>query len=198
MTLVNSIKNAVMEQSNIKPDKGTLLISEPFFTDPFFKRSVVLLIEHNEEGTLGFILNKPIDINLNEALDGFPDFNAKVFFGGPVRRDNLYYVHTLGDKLPGAFEISPGLYWGGNFEILKDLINTKQVGQQEIRFFVGYSGWEPNQLDGEMSDQSWLVANSKIDYVMAQNTDHLWGEILKDMGKQYAILANFPEDPSLN
>jgi putative transcriptional regulator len=187
-----------MDPNTIKPDKGTLLISEPFFTDPFFKRSVVLLIEHNEEGTLGFILNKPIDINLNEALDGFPDFNAKVYFGGPVRRDNLYYVHTLGEKLPGSYEVSPGLYWGGNFDILKSLINSGSVNEHDIRFFVGYSGWEPNQLDSEMNEQSWLVANSKIDYVMSEHADNLWGSILKDMGKQYAILANFPEDPSLN
>src|SRR5687768_9313951 len=122
-----------------KPFKGDLLISEPFFSDPFFKRSVVLLIEHSEQGSLGFIINKPIDIKLNDALDDFPEFDAKVFFGGPVKRDNLYYIHTLGNKLEGSFEVAPGLFWGGDFEMLKELIRRHEITPDQIRFYVGYS-----------------------------------------------------------
>jgi len=187
-----------MESNSLKPTKGSLLISEPFFADPYFKRSVVLLIEHNEEGSLGFILNKPIDLQLNEALDEFPQFDAQVYFGGPVRRDNLYYIHTLGEKLKGSFKISNGLYWGGNFELLKLLIKNNEVKPDQIRFFVGYSGWDATQLDKEMSEKSWLVTKPTVHYVMSEHAETLWGDVLKDMGKQYAILANFPEDPSLN
>lgn len=181
-----------------KPFKGDLLISEPFFADPFFKRSVVLLIEHSEQGSLGFIINKPIDIKLNDALDDFPEFDAKVFFGGPVKRDNLYYIHTLGSRLEGSFEVCPGIYWGGDFEMLKELIRRGEVSPDQIRFYVGYSGWNPNQLDYEMKEHSWLVVNSNVNYVMNDHADLLWSNILKEMGKQYAILSNFPDDPSLN
>lgn len=178
--------------------KGSILVSEPFFSDPYFRRSVVLLIEHNPEGSLGFILNKPIDLKLNEALDDFPDFNAKVFFGGPVKRDNLYYIHTIGYKLEGSFEIANGVFWGGNFEQLKEMIRNKEVEPEQIRFFVGYSGWEGSQLKDEMKENTWLVAQNKVKYVMTKHSETLWSTVLKEMGTQYAILANFPEDPSLN
>jgi len=182
----------------MEPCVGRVLISEPFLMDSYFKRTVILLGEHGEDGTVGFILNKPTDLTLNDALEDFPPFDAPLYFGGPVQTDTIHFLHTLGKKLEGSKEIMPGIYWGGSLETLKLLIETHQVSKDEIRFFAGYSGWEPQQLDDEMKGRTWLVSSGKKDFAFSHNPDELWGEVLRTMGSQYAILANFPENPSLN
>ena len=82
--------------------------------------------------------------------------------------------------------------------MLKLLIDTNQINKDEIRFFAGYSGWEPSQLDAELKGRTWLVSNCKKDFAFSTEPEELWGQVLRNMGSQYAILANFPEDPSLN
>jgi putative transcriptional regulator len=181
-----------------KPIQGSLLISEPFLLDSYFKRAVVLLSEHDEKGTLGFILNKPTDVMLNDAVEDFPDFNVPLYFGGPVDTDTLFYVHTLGTKLEGAKEILPGLWWGGDYEQLKFLVDTKQIDKENIRFYAGYAGWEPKQLDTELKDKSWVVSDLAPDFTFFDNPKTLWSQVLRSMGNEYAIIANFPEDPNLN
>jgi putative transcriptional regulator len=180
------------------PVTGSLLISEPFLLDSYFKRSVVLLSEHDEKGTLGFILNKPTDVKLNEAVEDFPQFDAPLYFGGPVETDTLFYLHTIGEQLPGAREIAPGIWFGGDYDQLKFLIDTQQIGQDQIRFYAGYSGWEPKQLDNELKEKSWLISNATPKFTFFDNPKVLWSQVLKSMGNEYAILANFPEDPNLN
>ena len=181
-----------------KPIQGSLLISEPFLLDSYFKRAVVLLSEHDEKGTLGFILNKPTDVMLNDAVEDFPDFNVPLYFGGPVDTDTLFYVHTLGSKLEGAKEILPGLWWGGDYDQLKFLVDTKQIEKENIRFYAGYAGWEPKQLDTELKDKSWVVSDLANDFTFFDNPKTLWSQVLRSMGNEYAIIANFPEDPNLN
>jgi putative transcriptional regulator len=185
-------------KKNLKPTAGSLLISEPFLLDSYFKRAVVLLSEHDEHGTLGFILNKPTDVRLNDAVEDFPDFDAPLYFGGPVETDTLFYIHTLGAKLEGAKEIATGIWWGGDYEQLKYLINTKQITNTQIRFYAGYSGWEPKQLATELKGKSWLVSASSRVFTFFDNPRNLWSQVLRSMGNEYAILANFPEDPNLN
>jgi len=180
-----------------RPKKGRILISEPFMYDPNFKRSVVLLTEHNEEGTVGFILNKHTELKLNEVLEDFPEFDAPVYMGGPVRTDTLHFVHRVGE-LEGATEVIEDVYWDGNFEALRVMVDTKQVGAEEFRFFVGYSGWMPGQLDGELKEKSWILADVDSDDIFVKEPDDLWKEVLKDLGKEYEMMSNFPEDPSLN
>lgn len=181
-----------------KPNQGSLLISEPFLVDSYFKRSVVLLSEHDDKGTLGFILNKPTDVSLNEAVDDFPEFKVPLYFGGPVETDTLFYIHTLGDRLRGAKKIVNGIWWGGDYDHLKFLIESSQVRHDQIRFYAGYSGWEPKQLDTELKEKSWLVFDSSPQLAFASEPESLWRQVLRSMGSEYAILANFPEDPNLN
>lgn len=182
----------------LKLKAGDLLVSEPFMHDKYFKRSVVLLSERDENNTLGFILNKPTDVSICEAITDFPEFDAPLFFGGPVETDMLFYLHTLGRQLKGSRKIAEGIYWGGNFENLKDIIQNKKLTTQNIRFFAGYSGWEADQLQGELEQRSWLVskASSKLTF----NTDYetLWNQVLKSMGNEFSMISTFPEDPSLN
>jgi len=191
------LKNEVMKKLS-KPVQGSLLISEPFLVDSYFKRAVVLLSEHDDKGTLGFILNKPTDVTLNEAVDDFPEFRVPLYFGGPVETDTLFYIHTVGHLLEGSKEILNGIFWGGDYEKLKFLIDTKQIRPNQIRFYAGYSGWEPKQLDHELKEKSWLVFKGSKQFTFADDPRSLWSQVLRSMGNEYAILANFPEDPNLN
>lgn len=181
-----------------QPQVGRLLISEPFLSDPYFKRTVILVVEHNEDGTIGFILNRAVDIRLNEVVDDFPKFEADVYFGGPVSQNSLFYLHTLGEKLPDSLQVLPGLYWGGDFDHLRFLVDSGQVKAKQIRFFAGYSGWQKDQLSGELREKSWIVTQSTKDVIMTGTDKELWNSILKNMGGKFEIISNFPEDPTQN
>jgi putative transcriptional regulator len=190
--------NYFNHSSNIKPVKGCLLLSEPFLDDEYFKRAVIFLCEHNDEGSFGFVLNNYVKINLKELVEDFGDFDATVSLGGPVSANNLYYIHTLGKELPGSTPIVQGLYIGGEFEVLKKLINNKAITPDQIKFFLGYSGWDANQLNKEMKEDSWIVTKSSIKEIMGKVDKHLWKKILKKMGGKFSIISNYPINPSLN
>jgi putative transcriptional regulator len=181
-----------------QPEKGKILISEPFLNDPNFKRTIILLSEHSEEGSVGFILNKPTQFRVHHLIEDFPEFDAPVFFGGPVQVNTLQFIHKAGNIIDDSTEIADGLYWGGSFEILKLLIEAKQVQPSDFRFFIGYSGWSNGQLEEEIKINSWIVTSTTTENVFSDEPDKLWGGILKSMGKKFAILASFPENPSVN
>ena len=178
--------------------KGKLLISEPALLDYYFERSVVLLADHNEEGSYGVILNKPINVKLNEIINDFPSSNIKVFLGGPVKTDNLFMIHTLGEQIDDSIEIVKGLYWGGNIEQIKDLIISKKIKPGSIHFYLGYSSWEPEQLNRELAENAWLVINASVKTVFDPQPKKMWSNFLKNLGDKYAIWANQPIDPILN
>jgi putative transcriptional regulator len=120
--------------------KGQLLIAEPSISgDLSFNRSVILLADHDEEGSVGFIINKPLKYTINDLL---PEINAsfKIYNGGPVEQDNLYFIHNIPELIPNSIEISNGIYWGGDFESTKALINNGKINKNS--FFLGYTGWE--------------------------------------------------------
>lgn len=186
-----------IESNNIAPAKGKLLVSEPFSQDAYFKRSVVLVTEHNEEGTIGFILNKPVMITLKEVRNDLPEFEAHVSLGGPVSPNTIHYIHKLGDMIPNSVNIFGNVYWGGDFEVMKQLLASGQVSKDDIRFFLGYSGWSPNQLDGELQRNSWIVTDAIEEKIM-ENTEYFWKDVLKYIGGKYKLWPNFPENPKLN
>ncbi len=184
--------------TNIEPKKGQVLLSEPFLNDPYFKRTVVLLCEHNEEGSFGFVLNNYIDVELNQIMENMPAYEGKISIGGPVRNSNLYYIHTLGNLIEDSIEILPGVYMGGNFETLRKLMFNGKITPEQVRFFVGYSGWSPQQLKNEIDTQSWFVADVNQETVMNTSIPDLWKVIMLKMGRKGQMIANMPEDPSLN
>jgi len=188
-TKLFAIKNTIL------PKKGTILISEPLSQDLYFRRSVVLLVEHSEEGSMGFILNKKVSINLKEFVADFPDFDAQFNLGGPVATNTIFFIHTLGEIIPGAIKIKENLFWGGDFEFLKFMILQKQVQTHQIRFFIGYSGWSGNQLYDEMKGNSWLVSKASIDFIMEKPIG-LWKKAVTCT--QYKNWTNIPEDPTSN
>jgi putative transcriptional regulator len=184
--------------NKLKPKKGRVLISEPFLDDDYFKRSVVLLCEHNEEGSFGFVLNNYMEFPLAEIMDDFPEFKTRISIGGPVNNDNLYYVHTLGEKITGSLEILPGIYMGGSFDEMKSLIESKEIKESEIRFFVGYSGWSLGQLENELKESAWIVSMADKETLMDTSIKNLWKKILGEMGENHQLFSNYPEDPNLN
>ena len=177
---------------------GKVLIAEPFMVDPNFRRSAVLLCEHNDEGSIGFIMNKPLQMSIDELIEDFPEFESEVFFGGPVQTDTIHYMHNLGELLEDSVEISRGVYWGGDFEKLKFLIQSKLVESGNIRFFVGYSGWSEGQLSDEMNYGSWVVANMDPNYLFNSDPSELWSKVMYNQGNAFTVLSQVPEDFSWN
>lgn len=185
-------------RNNKKPKKGCFLLSEPFLDDDYFRRAVILLCEHNEDGSFGFVLNNYISIALKELVEDLGDFNAIVSLGGPVAPNNLYYLHTLGNKIPGSKEVLKGVYLGGEFDVLKTLINEKAIKPNQIKFFLGYSGWESKQLDREMREDSWIVTKPSVKLLMGKEDKNLWENVMNKMGGKYSIISKYPINPSLN
>ncbi|SDB25671.1 putative transcriptional regulator [Flavobacteriaceae bacterium MAR_2010_188] len=183
----------------IQPKKGHLLIAEPsIIGDMSFNRSVILLADHSAEGSIGFILNKPLKFTLNELIKD-TEQNFIVFNGGPVEQDNLYFIHTVPELIPQSIEISLGIYWGGNFDSVLDLLNEGRLESGDIRFFLGYSGWEPNQLEEELKSNVWLVdRNDYRNDLIIKSNDTFWKEKMVELGGDYSIWSNAPENPSYN
>lgn len=172
---------------------GQILLSEPFMIDPYFRRAVVLLCEHHEQGSLGFILNKSIDIQVNDLISDFPAFEAEVFYGGPVQTDTLHYIHNVGDLLDDSLQVSNGVWWGGDFDKLKVLITTDLIKPENIRFFVGYSGWSSGQLGEEMETGSWMTAPMDANYLFKTKPQEMWSKVMYNKGNRYEVLADMPE-----
>jgi putative transcriptional regulator len=186
-----------MTRQIIKPKQGIILISEPVLSDYYFKQSIVLLAEHNDEGTFGVIINKPMEARVSEVLKDFPDFNMPVYLGGPVKTDSIFFIHRKSD-VERSLQIMQGLYWGGDIDVIREMMIQGTIAEDDIRFYIGYSGWNPNQLDREIREKSWVLSHTSIAEVINRHPERLWSDHLKNMGKDYAIWANFPSDPSLN
>lgn len=182
-----------------KLKKGKLLIAEPsIIGDLSFNRSVILLADHNKKGSVGFIMNKPLKYTINDLL---PDIKAKfkIYNGGPVEQDNLYFIHSVPHLIPNSLEISDGIYWGGNYEITKELINQGKINKNNIRFFLGYTGWDQDQLAAEMAESSWIIArNMYQNKIIEKSPSDFWKKQIMELGGEYLIWVNTPENPTSN
>jgi putative transcriptional regulator len=186
-----------IEYNKIKPKKGRVLVSEPFLQDTYFKRSLVLLTKYSEEGTVGFVLNKPLDVKVNEVINDLPAFPASVSIGGPVGTNTIHYLHTRGDVIPNSVHVCGNIYWGGDFDMIRTLIEEGKLKGEDVRFFLGYSGWNAGQLENELEQNSWVITEIKPIEIMKPNSD-IWKNTLSQLGEKYKIWANFPENPGAN
>ena len=179
--------------------KGHVLVAEPALTgDVSFSRAVILIAEHNLKGSVGFILNKPLSYTLDELIEDI-HFPFPVFNGGPVEQDNIYFIHTDPKVIPGSIEISDGIYWGGDYGALLSALEKDLIAKNQIKFFLGYTGWSQKQLDGEIKTNSWItVKNLDISTLVKQESHSLWKDSMKTLGGKYLIWSNTPENPSLN
>jgi putative transcriptional regulator len=180
------------------PEKGKILISEPFLPDTFFNRSIVYLTDHTPQGSVGFILNKKLDIDVSSAIEGFEGWNVNLGMGGPVAPDTLHYLHNLGETVPNSIHVDGNIYWGGDIDVIRDLIRYKKIKESDIRFFLGYSGWSAGQLERELKENSWVIAkvNSKI--VLNSMGDDIWKKVLRSFKNKYRMWADFPDSPEMN
>jgi putative transcriptional regulator len=187
-----------IQHNNEIPTKGRALVAEPFLQDSYFKRSVVLLTEHNEEGSLGFVLNNPIDFHIEEILKDFPPIDSLISIGGPVRTDTVHYLHTVGHMIPDCQEVMTDVFWGGNLDLIRAGVREGWINSHQIRFFVGYSSWYPGQLAKEIDENSWLVTDIDRLDVMHGSDFRLWESILMKEDERYKMWTRYPEDPMWN
>lgn len=161
-------------------------------------RTVILLCRHEDAiGSLGFVLNSRFHQTLNELVPGLEGVDFPIYKGGPVQMDTLHYLHQYPD-LPDSMKIMEDVYWGGDFETLKVLLQNGLVEKNKIKFFLGYSGWESGQLAGEMEEKSWLTVQAKRNLIFDLPPEEVWKASLVQLGGKYELMIHFPTDPQLN
>lgn len=188
---------AILPEDKI-PEKGKILISEPFLPDTFFNRSIVYLTDHTPQGSVGFILNKKLDLKISSAVDGFDGWNENLNMGGPVAPDTLHYLHKLGDLIPKSVLVDGNIFWGGDIDIIRGLMKIGKINESQIRFFLGYSGWSAGQLERELKEDSWVIAKVKSDIIMNNRGDDTWKRVLRSFTNKYRMWADFPDSPEMN
>lgn len=189
-----------IESNKVLPVKGNILISSPFMSDYHFARAVVLLIEHNDEGSMGITMNKDFryHVLLNDLIPALAAVQRiPVYKGGPVSRDTIFFLHTLKD-LEGALPLGDGLYLNGDFEEVQKYILDGNPVEGVFRFFSGYAGWENGQLMKEIEENSWVISDSRKEPLLDMPFRDLWRTSLCDLGGKYAIWSKYPQYPSLN
>ena len=180
------------------PEKGKILISEPFLPDTFFNRSIVYLTDHTPEGSVGFILNKKLDLQVDATIEGFEGWNENLSMGGPVAPDTLHYLHNLGDLIPNSILVEGNIFWGGDIDAIRELIKARKIKQSDIRFFLGYSGWSAGQLERELKENSWVIAKVNSNIVLSTKGDDIWKKVLRCFKNKYRMWADFPDSPEMN
>jgi putative transcriptional regulator len=188
---------AILPEDKI-PEKGKILISEPFLPDTFFNRSIVYLTDHSPEGSVGFILNKKIDLKISAAISGFEGWNEDLNMGGPVAPDTIHYLHSLGHIIPKSVQVEENVFWGGDIDSIRGLIKTGQLKPSQIRFFLGYSGWSAGQLERELKENSWVIAKVTSEIIMNNRGEDTWKRVLRSLKNKYRRWADFPESPEMN
>ena len=186
--------------NDVIPAQGSILISEPFLRDAYFQRSVVLLVEHEKEGSLGFVLNKKTDLLVNSFFPDLEEADAMpIFLGGPVCADRLFFIHSLGKEVvSNTVSINDHLYFDGNFDDLRNYIAQGNPIAGKVKFFLGYSGWTEGQLGNEIEKNSWVVSKANFRKLLQAEGEEFWKSTLSSMGSKYENWTKYPKDPYLN
>lgn len=187
-----------IRSNTLEVKTGNVLISTPFFSDIFFTRSVIFIIDNDDTGTLGLIINKRLSVSINDLINDFPKFDCDVYIGGPVNTDQVFFIHTLGFIVPDSTEIFDGIYWSTNINAVKSLISNGLITRHEIRFFIGYAGWEAGQLRSELQRNAWIVGDIPSKHILKTAPNKMWGEFAGMIGSRYEIWNKFPLNPSDN
>ena len=180
-----------------KVEIGNILIAEPFLEGKYFSRSVILIVEHDDKGSIGFVLNKPMIYSTSDLVTELSGMEYPVYVGGPVEQNQLYYIHTH-SELEDALHIANGIYWGGDFGQLTRMLKEGNILPGEVRFFSGYSGWEAGQLNRELEENTWMVGDIACPDVFELPNEHIWEKSMSELGGRYRIWSNFSKDPIMN
>lgn len=185
-------------RNSITPNRGKILISDPFNNGNIFERSVVFLCNHDDEGSFGFIINKPIRISMKGLEDQLPETIVTAYQGGPVETDSLFYLHTLGDEIKESQPLGKGVYLGYNYKELYKKMTPELIEEGAIKLFIGYCGWASRQLDEELEKNFWAVLEIEdINDIILPRED-MWQYFMQKLGKKYEIMSNFPINPNDN
>lgn len=182
----------------ILPQSNSFLIADPFLKDNSFIRSVVYLCLHNDEGSFGFTINKRTDFFLEDLMTDFDSLSIPIYSGGPVGTDTIHFLHQLPLLIPNSKKMNENLYWGGDFDCVKELIISNKIDFSKIKFFIGYSGWSAGQLANELEEKSWLTSRADNDILLNTSDENIWKKSIKLLGPEFVELINYPIDPELN
>lgn len=181
-----------------KIQPGTILIADPFLKDPNFLRTVIFLCEHRDEGSFGFVLNRKLNYVIGDLMSDLEGCNFPVFYGGPVQQNTIHFLHRCPGLITGGEQVTDDIYWGGEFEEVVALLSDNRLTPNDIRLFLGYSGWGEGQLKGEFKEHTWLTTHSSEQLVFGDDETSIWKNALKQLGGKYEQLIHYPIDPQLN
>ena len=187
-----------IQSNTLKVSIGDVLVSEPFLNDFYFRRSAILIVDHNDEGSFGVVINKRLNVHFNDIIMGFPKFDADVYLGGPVDTDRVFFIHTIGEMIPDSHKIMSGLYWSGNINALKAMIKNDLIKSHEVRFYVGYAGWDGGQIRKELEANIWLVGKFSTKEILHTMPGKMWSTFVNKLGNRYKLWNKFPVNPSDN
>jgi putative transcriptional regulator len=186
------------KQYKFTPNSGQLLVSEPFLADPNFRKTVVLLCEHEAQGSVGFIINRLLDVDTDEVIPGLLNVNFPIYYGGPVEQNTLHFIHKAGLLIDESFPIGDDIFWGGNIDQINILLESGKATEQDFKFFIGYSGWGEGQLEAEIDHKAWWLTNLIKAEAFNENIEDIWPNTVRTMGNDFAYLADAPEDYNWN
>lgn len=163
---------------NIQP--GTFLFSMPSLDDLNFEKVVIFITEHNEKGALGFVINKLFPRRLNELVEFKNSIPVPLYAGGPVEKEHIFFLHRRPDLIEQSIPVTASIYMGGNFKQAVEKMNSGVISPGDFKSFIGYCGWNDNELEEEIAEGSWLVINTPVETVFSHNTEMLWKEMYKN------------------
>ena len=173
--------------------KGNILIASPnLLFDNFFSKTIIFIVDQTKDGYTGFILNKPLKIKIKEVK------NFTIFNGGPVSNENLYFIYKTEQPLKGSLKIKDNIYWGGNIDEIFKLIEEEIIDNNSIRFFIGYSGWDFDQLKNEIENKNWVIGENNTETILEINNQSHWKGEMKKLGGEYILWSESPENPISN
>ncbi len=180
--------------------KGIFLIADPKLRDPNFSQTVILLCEHNNQGSLGVVVNRPTTLRLSDAIPNLNDHCSTtdvIYAGGPVQQDHIMTLYRAEEQIPESKHVAAGMYLGGSLAILENMLASVS-STNSIRAYVGYAGWSSNQLESELEESSWKLVPADQKFVFDMEPTKVWATLLASLGKSYSIYENMPPDPTMN
>lgn len=195
---MDKLPNIFKIKSKILPSAGKYLISEPLMSDGIFGRSVILITEHGDMGSIGYVLNKPSGFIISQLLPLFKNFLSQVYIGGPIATNTVHFIYKSEKPISKSTQIDKNLYWGGDINELFEQMTSNKLSENDVRFFVGYSGWRKNQLENELNNGYWIVSHFPVDHLFEEEISHLWKRSVLQLGRKYHFWLNVPTNPSFN
>ncbi len=196
--LLLHLQSTSMSTDSVHLAPGTLLVAAPVMDDPNFRQTVILLCDHGAEGSFGLVLNQPTDVHLGDVMDSYFVDDPPLFLGGPVQRETLHFVHRYADAIPESISVLPNVQWGGTYDAVEARVQNEGAPPDQIRFFLGYTGWSPHQLQHEVEQDAWILTKARANWIFDTEPQALWRTVMRAMGGEYALLSTYPEDPRMN